>query len=131
MRALIVEDDQTSRTILEKYLKPYADCDVAIDGADAYKMFIGACKECKPYQLICLDIMMPEIDGHDVLRKIREYERDNKVDLHAAVKVIMVTALDDSMNVLRAFQEGCESYISKPIDKESLYHELRKLSLIE
>ena len=74
---------------------------------------------------------MQEMDGHSVLKSIRELEKTRYVPAAQAVKIIMTTALDDSTNVIGAFREGCEAYLVKPIERHKLNHELRKLGLIE
>ena len=131
MKALIVEDDSTNRMVLQKFLEPHAECRCAVDGKEALQAFKEAFEQGTPYELVCLDIMMPEIDGHAVLKQIREFEEESGVSAPEAAKIIMTTALDNSSNVLGAFRSGCEAYIVKPINKHTLYHEMRKLGLIE
>lgn len=131
MKALIVEDDFTNRKVLQKFLEPYAECDIAVDGNEAIEAFTKAAEQGTPYDLICLDIMMPEVDGHSVLKSVRGYEQSKGVAQEDSVKIVMTTALDDSMNVLGAFKHGCEAYVTKPIEKQKFYHELRKLRLID
>ena len=130
MKMLIVEDDFTTRKILLKFLQPYGDCDVAVDGQEALVAYKEALACGDPYNLICLDIMMPELDGHGVLRSIREIESGTGIVPTQGVKIVMTTALGDSSNVLGAFKGGCEGYVVKPIDKQRLLAELRKLRLI-
>ena len=129
MKVLIVEDDFTNRKILQRYLQPHGECDVAVDGDEAFEAFKAAYLSQSPYDLICLDIMMPRMDGHAVLKRIRDFETEHNADA-GGVKVIMTTALDDSRNVLGAFKEGAEAYVVKPIEKQKLLHEIRKLGLI-
>lgn len=131
MKALIVEDDFTSRKVLLKFLEPYGECDIAVDGKEALEAFIDASEAGEPYDLVFLDIMMPEMDGHGVLKSIRAHESSKGIEGRDVAKVIMTTALDDSSNVLEAFKSGCEAYVVKPIDKETLYHEMKKLGIIE
>ena len=83
-----------------------------------------------PYDLVLLDIMMPGIDGQEALRQIRGWEEEQGISLGRGTKIIMTTCLDDPRNVLGAFQRGCESYLVKPIDREKLMGEIRKLGLI-
>lgn len=130
MRILIVEDDFTGRRLMQKILAPYADCDVAIDGAEAVKAFQMALEANDPYDLICLDIMMPEMDGHQALRAMRRVEEEHGIGGLDGVKVIMTTALDDSRNILGAFREGCEAYVTKPVDPQRLLEQMRKLGLL-
>jgi len=131
MKCLIVEDDSTACKLLQTYLADYGDCFVAVDGNKAVKAFRKALKQGQPYDLICLDIMMPEMDGHDALKAIRRIEEEQGIYGLDGVKVVMITALGDSKNVMGAFRTGCEAYIVKPVKKEKLLEEIEKLGLIK
>ncbi|MGE0086019.1 MAG: response regulator [Desulfococcaceae bacterium] len=131
MKILIAEDDFISRRILKEILAPYGDCDVVVDGAEAVQAFQMAIEEKKPYDLVCLDIMMPNTDGQEALKQIRETEKAADIRGSAEAKVIMVTALDDPKTVFQAFYKGgATSYIVKPIDKSRVIGEIRSLGLI-
>jgi len=130
MKYLIVEDDFAARRLLQRYLSGYGECDVAVDGNEAVEAFRQAQDENEPYDLICLDIMMPAMDGRDALKAIRQIEREHGILGLDGVKVIMTTALGDSKNVIGSFREGCEAYIVKPIRKDKLLEEMEKLGLI-
>ncbi|MFW6242306.1 MAG: response regulator, partial [Thermodesulfobacteriota bacterium] len=71
MKILVVEDDFISRRILKEILTEHGDCDVVVDGDEAVQAFRLAREEGAPYQLICMDIMMPNKDGHEALQEIR------------------------------------------------------------
>jgi two-component system chemotaxis response regulator CheY len=81
------------------------------------------------YDLVCLDIMMPEMDGHQTLQAIRQIEAAHAIDGLDGVKVIMTTALEDSGNVFGAFREGCEAYLVKPVKKAKLVESIEQLGL--
>ena len=130
MRILIVEDDLTSRRFLQKFLSQYGECDIVVDGMEALDAFLYALKEDSPYHLICLDIMMPKIDGLKVLKTIRELEKQKGILPEEKVKVIMTTALDSSDMVQKEFELGCEGFASKPLDTEKLVEVMKKLKLI-
>lgn len=128
MRFLVVEDDFGSRRLLQALLKPYGHSDVVVDGEEAVEAFRLAWEENDPYQAVFLDIMMPNMDGQEALRKIRELETSIGVDERDQVHVVMTTALEDPKNVVEAYyQGGATSYLVKPIDRESLGTEMRKL----
>jgi two-component system chemotaxis response regulator CheY len=132
MRVLIVEDDFTSRKLLQKILSPYGEADIAVNGQEAVEAFEDALKENNPYDLVCMDIMMPEMDGQEALKKIREIEKSNGVSSTEEVKVIMTTALDDPKNVVEAYYKGgATSYVPKPIDRQLFLQLLRNLDLIQ
>lgn len=131
MRVLIVEDDFTSRKLLQMILSPHGECDIAVNGEECIEAFTLALNEGRPYDLVCLDIMMPQKDGHQALKEIRALERARGVQGEDEVKVIMTTALDDPKNVVEAYYKGgATSYIPKPLDKHMFLHLLRNLGLI-
>lgn len=130
MKCLIVEDDFAARKLLQVYLSDYADCFIAVNGHEAVEAIREALEEGESYDLICLDIMMPEMDGHKALEAIRQVEKEHGIGGLDGVKVIMTTALDDSKNIMGAFRTGCEAYIVKPIRKEKLLEEIKQLGLL-
>lgn len=131
MRVLIAEDDFVARRILKEILSPYGDCDVVVDGEEAVRAFQLALDEQNPYHLVCLDIMMPNLDGQDALKRIRALETERGIDKKAETKVIMITALSDPKTVFNAFYRGgATAYIVKPIDKTKLLNEIRQFGLI-
>ncbi len=130
MRILIVEDEYVSRRFLYKFMKEYGECDVTVNGKEAIEAFIISLEDENPYDLILLDIMMPEIDGMKVLKTIRLMEKDRGIIGDERVKIIMTTALNESENVMEAFDEGCEAYAAKPLDTKKLINVMEKLNLI-
>ncbi len=131
MKCLIVEDDFAARRLLQRYLSSHCDCDIAVDGNEAIEAFRQATDEKEPYDLICLDIMMPNMNGHEALKAIRQIESEHGINGLDGVKVIMTTALGDPKNIMGAFREGCEAYIVKPVEKDKLLEEMEKLGLVE
>ncbi len=131
MRILIAEDDMASRKYLAAVLSKYGECDIVVDGLEALDAFLLSLKDNKPYDLICLDIMMPKVDGVKVLKAIRELETQKGILPEKRSKIIMTTALAEADFVQNAFNIGCEAYAAKPIDTEKLKEVLEKLGLIE
>lgn len=131
MKTLVAEDDFVSRSVLQEILAPFGQCDVAVNGAEAVDAFRKAIEAGNPYDLVCLDIMMPEMDGQAALKLIREYEATHGITGGDGVKIIMTTALGDFNNIMTAFREQCEAYLLKPIGKDALYKQLRFLGLIQ
>lgn len=130
MRCLIAEDDFASRKFILKVLSKYADCDVTVDGMEAIEAFMLALEEGDPYDFICLDVMMPRLDGYKTLKKIREIEEEKEIPKENNVKIIMTTALNEKDNVFEAFEGGCQAYAAKPLDTEKLLEVMKKLGLI-
>lgn len=131
MKTLLAEDDFASRKFMDKYLSQYGECDVTVDGEEAVSAFMMALEDGAPYDLICLDVMMPVLDGYQVLKAIRDIETEKKIPKKERVKVIMTTALNEERNVKMAFELGCEGYSGKPIDVEKFEQVLKKLELIK
>lgn len=129
MRSLIVEDEFTSRKILQCILQAYGECDVAVDGDEATSAFHDALERDMAYDLVCLDIMLPKSNGHEVLETLRDMEEARGIPVGKGVKVIMTTSLSDGKTVMAAFNGGCEAYLVKPVDRDKVTNELRKLSL--
>jgi len=130
MRILIVEDEFVSRKKAQKIMAQYGECDVAANGTEALEAFRLAHDEDKAYDLITMDILMPDMDGIEALKRIREWEKSQNIQLGTGVKVVMVTASKASDSVLSAFNEGCESYLVKPFDKEKLAGAMGELGLL-
>lgn len=132
MKTLIVEDSFISRRILAQMLAPHGACDIAINGEEALQAFKLSLEEGVPYDLICMDIMMPRMNGQDALKLIRALEKERGIAEPKGVKVIMTSAKEDPKDVVEAmFQGGATVYLVKPIDKPRLIQELRGLGLIE
>ena len=130
MKTLIVEDDYTSRLLMQALLKDFGPADIAVDGQEAVEAVRVALKNKHPYDLICLDIMMPGLDGQQALRVIREMEVEHGMPINTGAKVIMATALFDLQSVISAYQGMCDGYLTKPIHKKQLLDELNRLGLI-
>ncbi len=130
-KILIVEDDFACRRLLSVFLSELGDCYVAVNGQEAIEAFENALDKCRPFDLICLDVMMPEKNGHEVLESIRKMEDAKGIGGLDSTKVIMTTTLNDSENIFGAFRTGCEAYLIKPIKREKLYQEIEKLGVIK
>ena len=130
MRILLAEDDFVTRKFMMNFLSKYGDCDVTVDGMEAVDAFLLAHEEGEPYDLVCLDIMMPVMDGYQALIGIRNIEKEREIPKDKAVKVIMATALNEEKNVKMAFDLGCTIYSGKPINQDRFEQALKKLGLI-
>ncbi len=130
MRILLAEDDYVTRKAMDSFLSKYGECDVTVDGMEAVDAFMLALEEEEPYDLVCLDIMMPVMDGYQALMGIRNLEKERNIPPEKQVKVIMTTALNDEKNVKMAFELGCTIYSGKPIDQVRFEQALKKLGLI-
>jgi two-component system chemotaxis response regulator CheY len=130
MKTLITEDDFTSRLLLQELLKSYGQSHVAVNGKEAVEAVRLALDADDPYDLICLDIMMPEMDGQEALREIRALEEARGITFSSGAKIVMTTALTDLQSVRSAYSGLCDMYLTKPIQKSNLLEKLHQLALI-
>lgn len=130
MNILVVEDDFSSQQLLKKFLSPIGKVIIAEDGRKAVDFFRDYLVTQDKIDLVCLDIMLPELSGQDVLKEIRKLEETNGILGLDGVKVIMLTAMHDAENIIKAFRSQCESYITKPLVKEKLFFEMQNLGLL-
>ena len=105
--------------------------DIAVDGMEAVDLYMDSIKQNNRYDLLCLDIMMPKVDGLKVLKVIRQLEKQHGISQENHLKIIMMTALADVGYVDEAFRQGCDAYASKPVDTDKVEEVMRNLGLIE
>ncbi len=130
MRTLIVEDDFTSRILMQSFLSEYGQCHIAVNGREAVTAFRASSAGGDAYDLICMDIMMPELDGQTAVTEIRALEDAAGTPVAARVKIIMTTAMNDAENVVKSVKAPSDAYLLKPILKKELIEHLRELRLI-
>lgn len=130
MKILLAEDDYATRKFMSGFLSKYGECDVTVDGMEAVDAFLMALEDEEPYDLVCLDIMMPVMDGYQALQGIRNLEKQKNIPKEQEARVIMTTALNDEQNVKLAFDLGCTIYSGKPIDQARFEQAMKKLGLI-
>lgn len=130
MKILIAEDDAASRKFLFKFLSQYGQCDMTVDGIEAVEAFMIALDMEEPYELVCLDIMMPRVDGLKALKAIRDIEKHKGITGEKCTKVIMTSALNETEIVLDSFSTGSEAYATKPINTEKFLEVMKRMNLL-
>ncbi len=108
-------------------MSAYGECDLAIDGVDALDYCMAAWKNNEPYDLLCLDVMMPKADGLKVLKVIRAIEAQQQIPVENRLRIMVMTALADVSYVDEAFKLGCDAYATKPIDTEKVNEVIQNL----
>lgn len=127
MRSLIVDDDDIGRLMLATFLEDFGPCDQAENGKVALDMIDLAATEGSPYSLLCLDIIMPVMDGTQTLREIRERDQQRG----GRTKVFMISACNSPQDIEDAFFEGdCDDYVVKPFQREAVTQMLQRHKLI-
>jgi two-component system chemotaxis response regulator CheY len=131
MKSLIVEDDLVSSQVVKRMISHYGQTDTAEHGGQAIELFRQALEAGTPYNLILMDIMMPEVDGLRSVLEIRKLEALLGVAAAGRVTVIMTTSLSDPRTVMKALYESdANSYLIKPISLKMLTDELNSFKLI-
>jgi two-component system chemotaxis response regulator CheY len=131
LRVLLVEDDFASRLLLQIFLSRHGECHMAVNGREAVEAFRSALERGRPYDLICMDIMMPEMDGREAVRRMREMEEALGIQSTCGAKIIMTTTVNDIREVIECFRELCDAYLMKPVDLGELLSQMNKLGLIQ
>lgn len=131
VKTLIVEDEFTGRLLLQLTLETYGEVHIAVNGREAIEAVHLAIELEAPYDLICLDMKMPEMDGHEALKAIRELESAAGFNQEQKAKIIMTTAVSDGKSIMSAFKEQCNAYLIKPVDRKKLLQHLHDFELID
>jgi len=116
--------------LLYEILKVYGPSHVVANGSEAVKAVRQALEAHEPYDLICLDILMPEMNGQEALQEIRQHEQDRGISSDKGAKIVMTSALNDHEEISNAYGNLCDAYLVKPIRKAVLLEELRNLEVI-
>jgi two-component system chemotaxis response regulator CheY len=128
MKCLIVEDEDLAREGLIYFLTDYAEIETAVNGLEALEMYRRGLQQGNPFDLVLLDIVMPEMDGQEALKQIRRMEEE--LGAKKCV-IIMTTALNSPENMEEALWEGdCTDYLVKPLVRADLLAMLRRYQLI-
>lgn len=130
MKSLVVEDVCMMRKLLEKLISPFGKVDSVANGREALIKFNHAWLNDQKYDVVFLDLMLPEIKGEEVLKEIRTLENKMHDNSNTKVKIIICSALSDYENVFTIVNEQCDAYISKPFERDTIYTTLKNLNLI-
>ena len=131
MESLSVEGDFNRRIYLQTCLARYGECHIAVNGKEAVEAFRMATDQELAYDLICMDIMMPEMNGKEAVKQVRALEEAHGIRSTNGAKIIMTTAVTEVKEVMQSFHELCDAYLFKPIDTAKLLSELRTFQLVQ
>ncbi|MFP4375949.1 MAG: response regulator [Spirochaetales bacterium] len=130
MKSLIVEDDFVSRALIQGFLIKFGTCHIAANGKEGVEAVTAALEAGKPYDLIALDIMMPELDGHATLAQIRQVELLHGRTGDLGARVVITTALTDQASIMDALRSEVDAYMVKPIVRNTFLDKLKEIGLI-
>jgi two-component system chemotaxis response regulator CheY len=131
-RALIVDDSRYQRHLIIQVLADLFTTEEAADGRQALVLFQAALEAGQPFDLVVMDILMPELSGHDALAGIRRLEEAAGIPEERRTPAVMLSSLDDPANMLRAqFESGAQAYVTKPFTPKTLLEALASLSLAD
>jgi two-component system, chemotaxis family, chemotaxis protein CheY len=130
MRSLIVDDDPTNRVLLDAILSQHGKCQIAVNGRDAVNAFRKANDTGLSYDLVCMDISMPEMDGFTAVKQIRALEEARGILPKAGAKILMASASGDTKDIFRSVRESCNGYMVKPVSAIQLLEHLKRLLLL-
>ena len=115
MKVLVADDDPVSRRLLQSYLQKWGyEVAVAVNGAEAWQLF-----EQEEFPLVISDWMMPEMDGRELIRRIRASPRPNYV------YTILLTVRSHKEDLVEGMEAGADDFVSKPFDRDELHVRLR------
>lgn len=130
LRVLLAEDDRTNRLLLQGFLSGYGECHVAVNGKEAVEAARRTLESGRAYDLICLDILMPEMTGREALRQIRKLEEEKGIASSKGAKIVMTTSVKEMREVFRCYADLCDSYLQKPIDLSQLLTLMKSFQLV-
>ena len=128
---LVIDDDIVCRKRVQTLISEYCDCTFATNGRKGFEKYVQALNNGQPFELVTLDIQMPEMNGHQTLDAIRDFEQSKGISGLDGVKIIMTTTVDESKQIFAAFRKGCEAYVVKNELDEKLLEEMANLELLK
>lgn len=126
-RCLVVDDDLGTLKVLEKNLAPFFSCQLESQPETAFEKFKLALENGKPFDLVCLDVKMPRVDGIELLQAFRELESGLAKVGDDATPVFMVSGVTEIDEVCNSLSSGCTVYLTKPIDSSKLENHVKRL----
>jgi|GEM_PF-1444377 len=131
IKSLIVEDDPFTQKILCAQMRSFGSCDRANNGSQGVEMFRQSLESPQErYDLVCLDLGLPDMEGMTALNNLRNVESQFEDDIPKRTSMIITTAETKPEIIAKAFEVGCDGYLMKPCTIEEIERELKKLGLL-
>ena len=130
MKVLVIDDDKPTRQLLKAMVSKIGECETADSGKKAIAAFVEAWQDWRPFDLILLDILMPEMNGSQVLSKIRGLEKEKHIPEKLKVKIVMISGVSEKETVMACLRNGCDDFLVKPLETQLLFNKLRNFGLL-
>jgi len=133
MKTLIADDELVSRKKMQQIMEAFGECEAVETGTAAVAAFEASLEKGTPFDLITLDIMMPDMDGLRTLLKIRDVEKKHALQTGSEleeVKIMMVTSHSKKEMVLGCAKAGSNNYVVKPFDKKIITQKIEAMGLL-
>jgi CheY-like chemotaxis protein len=127
MRSLVIDDEFVALTKLSLLLEPLGQCDAATSGHQGLELFKQALLDACPYNLVTIDINMPDFNGIALLGRLRREEQQRGA---GRAKMLIATAASTTSNVLAAMTGECDGFLAKPIRRAVLFAKLGQIGLL-
>ncbi len=124
MKTLIVEHDPDCRRALFNTLKQFGECCFAESRDDGVEIFREAWMGGKPFHLVCLDIMMPNMEGTELLHLIHASALGLTIEGYPQPRILLTTTMTDVDEVAGCYRKICDCHLTKPIESEQLLEKL-------
>ncbi len=119
MKILVIEDDKASSLYLKTILSDYGPVSICENGREAIEVFQEAADLGEYFDVLFIDILLPEVDGYHIAQFIRTWEEDSKNNSYAPV-LIMESSCAYTDEILKAFASGVNLYLTKPFQKSQI-----------
>lgn len=129
IRTLIVDDELVSREKLRTIMERHGECVTAANGVEAMLQFVEAWEAWRPFDLIMLDIGLPDRTGKELLQEMRRMEAEHGVAEHHRARIAIVTSATERSTVAECVAAGCDDYIIKPISAAIIGRKVEAMGL--
>lgn len=129
IKILVVDDEEIIRKAMGKTFNKYGECTFVEKGLEALKIYQEAFNNEEPFDLIILDYSLEDLSGLDILKEIRDNEKENKIPKIERSKIIMATGNNEVATVKECISAGCNNYILKPLKPKTVAEKLIKLGI--
>ena len=130
IRALIVEDEHVAREKLKMLMSKFSDCKTVETGEDAIRSFSDSLHSKHYFNVVLLDIGLPDMNGKAILNKIHQLEKEKGVAPEDKTKIIMVTASAAGQALFGSIHDNCDDYLLKPVNEAILRDKLNAVGVL-